>query len=156
MDEVEIKPGMATNKTTRASVWLDLVPREMAAVDYWYENPRFNVKVGFPAKKIYEETQIGPDGQPRTVRCEIGIIVEENALKKRIEKSLRENATDELINTLVLDCYRLLAALYTKRYLSGRTDMQFHLYEAEANTYRKLRFEIPASVAGSVQLKQVI
>jgi len=150
----------ATRLATGSKFSEGSIPPELSTHDFFYENPRFGLKVGFEALWIREALEAERDGNPRSIEAFTGVILLSGQLASSLAVALGTRATEALISELLRDCHELMCE-YLLRRVTKIFTVSFtpRIYEAEScRLYTHLnsgRLDVSPSVLSESGAQQV-
>lgn len=126
----------AKNTITGSKIEFSTIPLEFMNANFWFENPKYDLKVGFLVRWIYETIEVEVGGSKKPWKICTSLCVKKGDLRNSIKRARK--LSDEQTDALVADCYELLKQYYISYYMLDRFQLAFHIYEVEEQRFRSL------------------
>ena len=148
----ETRASSSRRIETGSEFCINAIPAEFSEHDCFYANPIYGLNVGFQQIKIFEnfDLKIRLTGKPVRHPIVTAVILEKDRLKRAVERGLGPSASADNLNAVVRDAYELirqyfLATAVTYYELNEQT-LDFHIYEADAASFRPAKRNMPLHV----------
>jgi hypothetical protein len=105
---VETDVTSAKRRSTGSRFSLNLVPQEFSEFECEYENPKYDLKIGFHARWIYEQKELERNGKLVPWPLCTGAILVEGELKQLLVTAVGGRASEAksmASSTIVTTCY---------------------------------------------------
>jgi|SRR5215218_5544289 len=134
-ETIETTSSWARRRTTGAKFSLNPVPPEFSEFNCEYENPKYDLTIGFQARWIYERRELERNGKLITWPLRTGAILVAGELKQLLETAVGGRASKGEIAGLVHDCHELLSEFIRGQREFNRFGAEPHIYVVDARRF---------------------
>jgi hypothetical protein len=131
----ERHPTWIKNKATGAEFHYRTIPPEFSPDDGWYENPQYNLRVGFHIGLIYERKALDRNGRVVAWPLCTGVILVKGELRYLLVNATVEHEPSSRIDHFIRDCYELIIEWLKGQHEFGRFNITPHIYETESRRF---------------------
>jgi hypothetical protein len=158
-ETIETSSSWARRRTTGAKFSLNPIPPEFSEFECEYENPDYELTIGFHARWIYEQKELERNGKLVPWPLCTGAILVEGELKQLLVTAVGGRASEGEIDGLVHDCHELLYEFIRGQHEFNRFGVEPHIYVVDARRFGFLNLhgtEVGPDAVATSQAKLVV